>query len=235
MEEYEIEILETAVELRNIIETNFTTQPSKELLQNGFTIDFLEGNVFYNHLSLEINPNTRVKQENLYHISKTFALQTEWSIGSKPFHIWEIGFNAGHSLMILIYGALASQTKLPIQCTIFDIGEHSYTQPCFQFLQKKFEAENVSCHFIKGDSIETMKQIENVSYDIIHIDGSHLIECIKNDMKNADRLSHSGSILIIDDTEQPHISQYVDLYLQTGRYKELCFKETNLHRILQKI
>ena len=82
MEEYEIEILETAVELRNIIETNFTTQPSKELLQNGFTIDFLEGNVFYNHLSLEINPHTRVKQENLYHISKTFALQTEWSIGS---------------------------------------------------------------------------------------------------------------------------------------------------------
>ena len=79
------------------------------------------------------------------------------------------------------------------------------------------------------------------TYDIVHIDGGHSEECINNDFKNAIKLVKSGGIIIIDDTDSQHISNYVDQYLSTGDFKELQIMDTGgsantfSHRIIQNI
>jgi hypothetical protein len=74
----------------------------------------LEGNSFYIHNSLTLYPGLYSKQLNLF-----------WC-GKQGDRICEIGFNAGHSVLLMLLG----RDKTPVDFTIFDIGEHSYTRPC---------------------------------------------------------------------------------------------------------
>lgn len=185
----------------------------------------LEGNSFYFHQSLQQFPELYTKQLNLFWCGKK-ALK----------RICEIGFNAGHSTMLLLLGR-----KTPLEFTIFDIGHHSYTRPCFEYIQKKYT--NIAFEYIEGDSIQTMPAwirdhkhlIE--SYDVVHVDGGHSEPCIFNDMKNADILVKVGGIMIIDDTNIDYINKYVDLYLSSASYIELGMIKTvgYPHRVLQKI
>jgi predicted O-methyltransferase YrrM len=150
--------------------------------------------------------------------------------------IMEIGFNAGHSTMLMLLG----RDKSPLDFTIFDIGHHAYTKPCLNYIKSKFS--HINFEYIEGDSIVSMpKWIEDNNaeiglYDIIHIDGGHSDECISNDMKNANILVKRGGIVIIDDTNSPIINRYVNLYLSTDEYSEMNVLQTSgyPHRIIRK-
>ena len=186
----------------------------------------MEGNSFYTHLSLNINQDLYTKQLNLF-----------WCGQQAITRMCEIGFNAGHSTMLLLLG----REKTPLDFTIFDIGEHPYTKPCLEYIKTQFK--HVNFEYIEGNSIITIpKWIEEnkeyiEKYDVVHVDGGHSDECIVNDMRNADILVKCNGIIIIDDTNMSHINKYVDLYLASGKYKELEILQTKCypHRIIKKL
>jgi hypothetical protein len=186
----------------------------------------LEGNAFYHSGSFYIYPKLYTKQLNLFWCGKQAVTR-----------ICEIGFNAGHSSMLLVLG----REKTPIDFTLFDIGHHAYTKPCVNYIQSKFP--HVRFEYVEGDSTVTMpKWIEmNKSlvgcYDVVHVDGGHSDECIVNDIKNADILLKRDGIMIVDDTHHENINSYLNIFLSFGEYKELKVLETTgyRHRIIQKI
>jgi len=186
----------------------------------------LEGNSFYFHNSINLFSELYTKQLNLFWCGKTALTK-----------ICEIGFNAGHSSMLMLLG----RDKTPLEFTVFDIGEHSYTRPCLNYIKTQFQ--HVNFEYVEGNSILTMpKWIEDNrakiwSYDVVHVDGGHSEECIYNDMKNANLLLKKGGIMIIDDTNVNHINKYVDLYVSDGRYREMGVLQTKgyPHRIIQKV
>ena len=67
----------------------------------------LEGISFYFHNSLCLHPDLYSKQLNLFWCGKQALTK-----------ICEIGFNAGHSSMLMLLG----RDKTPLDFTIFDIG-----------------------------------------------------------------------------------------------------------------
>jgi len=202
------------------------------------TKEILEGNSFYLHQTFELQVYLIPKQLNLFSIGKLDSTR-----------ICEIGFNAGHSTFLMLLG---KELKNSLDFTIFDIAEHSYTKPCFSYIQNKFP--DVKFEFIEGDS--TVKMPEYIdknpsiigSYDIIHLDGGHDEPYIVSDMKYSDILLKVDGLLIVDDTNVPHIKKCVDSYIELGKYTDISSNyslaeamdsNTNetiiLHRILQKI
>ena len=139
--------------------------------------------------------------------------------------------------MVLLLG----RDITPLEFTIFDLGEHLYTQPCFDYIQSKFP--HIRMEYNKGDSIETIPKwiSDNKSsiwtYDIVHVDGGHSEQCISNDMKHADLLVKVGGVIIIDDTDNSVINNYTNIYLNSGFYREVDVMKTYgyAHRIIQKI
>jgi predicted O-methyltransferase YrrM len=186
----------------------------------------LEGNCFYFHKTMNLHTNLYTKQLNLF-----------WAGKQGTNKICEIGFNAGHSTMLMLLG----RDKTQLDFTIFDIGHHSYTKPCFDYIQSKFS--NVNFKFIEGDSGITMpnwinnNKSEKNTYDIIHIDGGHYEHCIESDLRNADILIKLNGIIIIDDTHYSYINKHINMYLTTGNYMELeIFKTVGYpHRVIKKI
>ena len=186
----------------------------------------LEGNSFYIHTTLDLYPILLTKQINLF-----------WCGTQAVSHICEIGFNAGHSTLLMLLG----RDNTALNFTIFDIGHHAYTKPSFEYIKKEFP--HIAFEYIEGDSIVTMPNWidERTSlietYDVIHVDGGHSEGCILNDMKNADKLLKINGILIIDDTNDTIINNYVNKYINGGKYKDLDVLTTlgYPHRIIQKI
>jgi hypothetical protein len=185
----------------------------------------LEGNSFYVHASLTLYPYLYTKQLNLF-----------WSGKQAVTKMCEIGFNAGHSTMLLLLG----REKTALDFTVFDIGHHPYTRPCLDYITTKFP--HINFEYIEGDSTVSMpKWIDSHptqigTYDVIHVDGGHTEHCITNDMKNADILLKTGGILIVDDTYTYHINERVNLYVSSGKYREVDVLESfgYAHRIIRK-
>jgi len=184
----------------------------------------LEGNSFYLHNSLQRFPDLYSKQLNLF-----------WCGTQAKTKICEIGFNAGHSAMLLLLG----RDTTPLDFTIFDIGQHPYVRPCLDFMKSTFP--HVTFTYVEGDSTLTMPgwiRANHVGlFDVVHVDGGHSEHCISHDMKNANLLVKNGGIVIVDDTNVNYISSYVDTYIASGKYKELDVLKTTgyQHRIIQKL
>ena len=185
----------------------------------------LEGNYFYKHNSLTLENEKLNKQRNLFWCGKQAVTK-----------ICEIGFNAGHSSMLMLLG----REKTPLDFTIFDIGKHPYTKPCIQYMKSQFQYINFE--YIEGDSTVTMPKwiAANTTclgiYDVVHVDGGHTRECITNDMKYADLLVKRGGLVIIDDTNMNFINNAVNAYITNGQYREINILPTkgSCHRVIQK-
>jgi predicted O-methyltransferase YrrM len=179
-----------------------------------------EGNSFYHHQSIREYPELYNKQLNLF-----------WCGKQAPSRICEIGFNAGHSAMLLLLASSATTF------TIFDIGHHRYTQPCLNYIEHIFP--QVAFEYIVGDSTLTMPtQMEgrHQTYDLVHVDGGHSEFCATSDMKHADILLKSGGIMVVDDTDAPQINGLVNLYLASGKYEVVDVLKTfgYPHRVIRK-
>lgn len=190
-------------------------------------------NTFDNNCDNSIK-NASYKQANLLWCSKIINNDANANV-----NICEIGFNAGHSSILILEG----QENNFFNFTIFDIGLHLYMKPCFNFIKDKYKNANIK--LIEGDSIQTIPEwITNNkncigAYSLIHIDGGHSKECIENDMKNADLLINNNGIIIIDDTNYYYIKMCVDYYIKNKNYEEIFLLEIdekycNPHRIIQK-
>ena len=218
-------------ELANINHYENCSSEKEKLLDNLKTIVLdskgtFEGNCFYYHNSTNLYPDLYNKQLNLFWCGKQAITK-----------ICEIGFNAGHSSMLMLLG----RDKTPLDFTIFDIGHHHYTKPSLNYIRSQFQ--HINFEYIEGDSTVTMpKWIEENNkclgvYDVVHIDGGHSEHCISNDIKNTDLIVKIGGIVIVDDTNAQEINKYVDLYISNGKYREINVLKTKgyPHRIIQKL
>uniref|UniRef100_A0A6C0JKB7 Methyltransferase n=1 Tax=viral metagenome TaxID=1070528 RepID=A0A6C0JKB7_9ZZZZ len=218
-----MDFIKSEYENKNNEKQNYLEDLKKIIINSNST---LEGNCFYYHESLNEFSDLYSKQLNLF-----------WCGKQAINNICEIGFNAGHSTMLLLLG----RNDTPLNFTIFDIGHHSYTKPSYEYIKSKFS--HVNFEYVEGDSTITMPQwiIDHPElinkYDIVHVDGGHSEHCIFNDMKNTDLLVKKDGIVIIDDTNSCVINKFVDLYLSTGNYKELSLLSTQgyPHRVIKKI
>ena len=126
----------------------------------------------------------------------------------KPINLIEIGFNMGHS-MLLICNTITelikedpSYNEIPIRIFIFDICEHDCTRHNYEILENHFRGWNIHLHLFPGDSRNTVARVldtANIKFDFIEIDGCHLSECVTNDILNTYERLHNNGILYIDD------------------------------------
>ena len=162
------------------------------------TGEILEGNCFYEHLTYNVLPDLLPKQRNLYSVAQ--------SSGDK---ILEIGFNAGHSALIFL---LANPNSF-IYC--FDICEHKYTRPCFQYLYENFGQRLI---LIEGNSNNTIPKFTNENedtlFDLLHIDGSHDLKTANIDFFTSLRIAKHKSIIIWDDVEIPVLTNLWNGYIK---------------------
>lgn len=145
--------------------------------------------------------------------------------------ICEIGFNAGHSLLLMIF------INPTAKYLIFDLGNHDYTKPCLNYIKSLFP--NTEIEIIYGDSKETLKEWvennkeQNNTFNLIHIDGGHDTPTVENDFIWSKKLGNKECVYIFDDYNYGNIKDKIDSYKNLGiiqSYKE-NLKETNLHYI----
>lgn len=174
----------------------------------------VEGNCFYEHVTFRKSFDLITKQMN------------HFILGKNHFNIAEIGFNAGHSS--LLYLLSNSESKL----TIFDICEHRYTIPCFEYLQKKFP--NRLKMFV-GNSTDTIPDFQRnnpeVRFDLIHIDGCHEKSVANEDFLNCKKMA--SDIIVFDDTHDKNLNDLFEEYLKLNLISEVHLYRTKLyeHRI----
>jgi predicted O-methyltransferase YrrM len=139
----------------------------------------LEGNIFMIHHTTRYTDVFINKAKNISNLVLNQNIKS----------VMEIGFNSGFSALLMLL------TNPYMNLTCFDLGEHSYTLPCFLKIKETFGDR---INIIIGDSTKTLQNI-NEKYDLIHIDGGHSTEVAESDILNSYRLSIPGTILIMDD------------------------------------
>ncbi|CAE7884584.1 eEF2 [Symbiodinium microadriaticum] len=138
------------------------------------------------HHSLDPNPKNLPKQRNLWSLAASLPLEDSVAV--------EIGFNAGHSALLM----LSAHPKL--QVIAFDLCEHAYTKPCFDILAAAFPGR---LRLVPGKSQQTLPKwtAENSERaDLVHIDGDHDPAAARTDLRNAKTAARSGAWVVFDDT-----------------------------------
>jgi len=126
-------------------------------------------------------------------------------------NILEIGLNGGHSMAIF----LLSNPNLEVLS--FDICQHAYVQDIANYYKNKY-----NFNFIKGNSLITVNEYNSdKKYDIIHIDGGHTEECVRNDLINCKRFAHKDTLMIFDDSNAKHISNILNEFCAKNFIKEI--------------
>lgn len=165
----------------------------------------LEGNCVYLHNTLERSDHLLPKQENLMHLA------------TKGNRIMEIGFNAGHSALMFLLGNPECHIQL------FDIHAHLYSQGCFEYLDKMFPGRLT---MIWGNTQETLLPYvtevihQRKTFDVIHVDGSHAIHDVRNDMDMCRFLSTEETLIIYDDVWLRDLEEYYRHLLNANIVRE---------------
>ena len=170
------------------------------------TNEKLEGNIFMLHEQTEYTNLFFDKQIN-------FIL----ACSKQNIHnILEIGFNAGFSALLM----LISNENVKITCV--DICCHKYTLLCFNKIKEIFgDRINLLCK----SSVDILPTLIGNQYDLIHIDGCHLVDICELDIQNSLKLCKSGTILIMDDTDN---NDLLNVWLKYSlKYKLLSFYKRN--------
>ena len=175
----------------------------------------LEGNIFMFHHTTEYTNEFFDKQVNFILAAKKENIN----------NILEIGFNAGFSTLLMLL------TNKNIKITCVDICEHLYTKLCFQKLREIF-GDRVE--LLPGSSIEIVPTLIGNTYDLIHIDGCHLVNIAELDIINCLKLCKSGSLLIMDDTQDSELYNLWYKYVKNYNLQDIIkrnFVETKYHNI----
>jgi predicted O-methyltransferase YrrM len=148
------------------------------------------------------------------------GVYTYWKICEyfKPKSILEIGFHEGLSFGLFFE---ATDDNTEYVCVERD---YSHKGKYFDFLFKDHPKYN-SIKFIETDSRELNLTQQ---FDLIHIDGNHSYQYIKNDLLKSLPLLHKNSILIVDDLTEhcPDVEQAVEEYL-LGQHEFVPFLSTD--------
>ena len=177
----------------------------------------LEGNIFYEHDSFgtyTISSEFENKRYNMFYYSKY------------AYDITEIGFNGGHSTFIYLISNPYSKIQL------FDLGEHSYSRSCFEFLDREFPNR---LSIVWGDSTKILPEFKShIRYDLIHIDGGHTRFVAESDFYNCRELANEESLVIIDDTQCEPLLSLCEGFVNHNIVKKFPLKYSTPYHILVK-
>jgi predicted O-methyltransferase YrrM len=162
----------------------------------------LEGNIFMLHHTTHYTDAFLNKTKNISNMVLNQNIK----------NVMEIGFNSGFSTLLMLL------TNKNMKITCFDLGEHTYTMPCFNKLKETFGDR---IQIIIGDSTQTLKKVNGVTYDLIHIDGGHSTEVANSDIQQSLRLSKQRTILIMDDYDFPNLHHLWNYYVAHLRMQKL--------------
>jgi len=164
--------------------------------------ELLEGNIFMLHQTTNYSDVFLNKSKNISNVVLNKNIK----------NVMEIGFNAGFSTLLMLF----SNPNINITC--FDLGEHKYTQLCYSKIKETFGDRVI---LIVGDSTQTLKNVTDIVYDVIHIDGGHTTDVATSDIENSYRLSDKGTILIMDDYDFTNLHKLWDNYIRIYNLKKL--------------
>jgi predicted O-methyltransferase YrrM len=206
---YQHKIESMRVFLKNIKDFTITTniQQAKKYIDDYLLPiitncgELLEGNIFMLHHTTTYTEIFSNKSKNISNLLLNKNIKT----------VMEIGFNSGFSTLLMLL------TNSNISITCVDLGEHSYTIPCYEKLKEKFGDR---INIIIGDSTKTLEN-QTTIYDLIHIDGGHSTEVANSDIINSYRLSKTGTILIMDDYDFPNLHELWNMYISKYNLKQL--------------
>lgn len=167
----------------------------------------LEGNIFYEHLSKDfvLNKDWDHKRWNMFYYSRLSV------------DIMEIGFNAGHSGLLYLLSNPYSHIQF------FDLGYHTYSRSCFEYLNEKFPGR---LNVVWGDSTQTIPRAFGSVFDFIHIDGGHSRYVAESDFYNSKPLAANNCLVIIDDTDGNVLDTFSQQLIRYKKFsqRELLFK-----------
>lgn len=119
--------------------------------------------------------------------------------------VLEIGFNAGHSAEHILSSCPGIKHFVS-----FDLNCFQYTACALEYFHKKYPD---IFYFIEGDSMMTIPQFygqyPHNKFDLIYIDGGHSYKCCTSDILNCAKLSHSNTMLWIDDYQYPDLNKAI--------------------------
>lgn len=127
--------------------------------------------------------------------------------------------NACHSLLLML---IINPTA---EYLLFDLGNHKYTLPTFNYIKEQFPDTKINIIF--GNSIETIsKYIRDSpndinSYDLIHLDGGHTEDVFSQDYFNSKKLISNKGIVIFDDYDMGDIKNFIDRKINENEIIEL--------------
>jgi predicted O-methyltransferase YrrM len=215
LKKYDFINAEKKIEIENIIKKTkqFINEKLLPIIKN--VGEQLEGNIFMFHHTTTYTNDFFDKQVN-------FILASQ-----KPniTEILEIGFNAGFSALLMLF----SNSTINITCV--DICEHKYTQLCYNKIKEFF---NERINLINGSSTIILPRLLGKTYDLIHIDGCHLVNVAEQDVKNSLKLCKSGTILIMDDTDGYDLNNLWKKYINNSKLLSFFpnnFVENKYHSI----
>jgi len=152
---------------------------------------YLDGNLFYVYLQDAINgmphDSLKVKRDNFINLIKNKR------------NILEIGFNAGHSILL----ALLVNDKVKI--TVIDTCQHTYTESCFFYLNRLFPGR---ISLKKGNSVDVLSELNGERFDFIHYDGGKE-KTIQKDIELTRDLVANDHVLVIDDMQNKKLNNIV--------------------------
>jgi len=178
-----------------------------------------EGNVMFLWNSWQLEPGMIGKQKNLYALTR--ALAGENDPGDDPPRVLEVGFNAGHSVCLML---LANPRARVVS---FDLCEHTYTLPCAEALRRIFGAERLELH--PGPSTETLPAYRaanpGLCFDLFHVDGGHQYQVGLSDVNHCWHMARKPpsrrSLLVLDDTDLTGVRAVWEDSIAAGRILEL--------------
>jgi predicted O-methyltransferase YrrM/SAM-dependent methyltransferase len=178
-----------------------------------------EGNIFTSHLTNKEQDLMIPKQKNIVNVVSTI----------KPKRVLEIGFNAGFSSLLM----LMSYNDMDITC--IDINLHNYVVPCYNVIKADYPNLNI---LLESSQTALPKLIsQNMSYDLIHIDGDHSLSGATNDFNLCLKLSKKGTIIIFDDTNIAYLNELCNQFVSKKIVKDYNFNKIEgvqyRHRILE--
>jgi predicted O-methyltransferase YrrM len=184
-------------EAKNLLQTTLQCEDVKKLSEIiKETKQNLEGNCLFFNASFR----PRNIPSLVYNIAE---------FSKRASRIMEIGFNAGHSALIMLQSSPSSTI------TYFDIGDHKYTRKTFDYLNAKYP-KRLSIHY--GNSNVTIPQLQSSlePFDLILIDGGHSQECARQDIYNCRQLSKPSTIVLFDDADMFGLSRLLKQVISLG-------------------
>jgi predicted O-methyltransferase YrrM len=143
--------------------------------------------------------------------------------------ICEIGVNAGHSLLLMV------SINPSAEYVIFDLGGHSYTKPCINYIRNQYPLTKIT--EVYGDTKISLRQAVEKNwfnkFDLIHIDGGHDTHTVVNDFIYTQPLLDKNGVVVFDDYNYHNIREVVDYYREKGiisKYTQDLI-QTDLHYI----